>query len=244
LRTDHYFDNPSPSRDHGFESRGASWYLSQAAQAFRANNFTSAALHLGCFAHGLEDRSSPIHSFGGFGARRSAVEQRLNTTAICQHHIGSPICDLIFWGADDHADVYGVPGYVPLALGADAASAGVAVGARMEEQAAHSREVIERPGGYADSHIQDPEWVSPAPPFESWPGRCTLSNPAPVLVAVAALRQSHIQPDRRSPRRDGAAVDAARRRRHLHRLAALQDTQRLFRRCRDFGHFDCRSACG
>ena len=75
----------------------------------------SRSLHLGCFAHGLEDRSSPIHSFGGFGARRSAVEQRLNTTAICQHHIGSPICDLIFWGADDHADVYGVPGYVPLA---------------------------------------------------------------------------------------------------------------------------------
>eukprot|EP01047_Picozoa_sp_COSAG01_P105312 COSAG01_NODE_34538_length_546_cov_0.577181_1_plen_80_part_00 len=68
------------------ESRGAAWYLAQAAAGFSSSNLTKAMLHLGCFAHGIEDRSSPYHAYGGFEDSKHAVEEEHNLTAICEAH--------------------------------------------------------------------------------------------------------------------------------------------------------------
>ena len=57
----HYFTE-TPPQNAGFEARGAAWYIGRAADAFRKGNVTEATLLLGCFAHGLEDRSSPYVS--------------------------------------------------------------------------------------------------------------------------------------------------------------------------------------
>ena len=67
----HYFDS-TPSANAGIEARGASWYVSKAAAALRAGHVDVAFLHLGCFAHALQDRSSPYHAFGGAAAAKQA----------------------------------------------------------------------------------------------------------------------------------------------------------------------------
>ena len=53
------------------ETKGGEWYIAMSAAAFKAGNLTKAMLHLGCFAHGMEDRSSPYHAFGGYEAQRT-----------------------------------------------------------------------------------------------------------------------------------------------------------------------------
>ena len=161
----HYFQQP-PASDLGMEGRGGAWYIQQAAEAFRDKNVTKAALHLGCFAHGIEDRSSPYHAFGGFAAQRTAVETAHNLTAICTSHwpqmqpIERPRCEILFWGATEPSlQQFNTPGYQPLLLGADPTAAGAAVGARMEALAAASREICARPvSGYVATHLTDDNW--------------------------------------------------------------------------------------
>jgi hypothetical protein len=161
----HYFTEP-PAADLGIEGRGGVWYLEQASRAFADGNVTKAALHLGCFAHGIEDRSSPYHAFGGFDQQKIAIETQNNLTATCKAHWPEmqpsqrPRCEILFWSpTEPSAAEFGAPGYAPLLLGPTAAAAGVAVGARMAELAATSREIAARPGdGYVVSHLQDSNW--------------------------------------------------------------------------------------
>ena len=158
----HYFTE-SPAADLGIEGRGATWYLEQASRAFADHNVTKAALHLGCFAHGIEDRSSPYHGpFGGFDDQKAAIEEQYNLTAICKSHWPEmppsqrPRCEILFWSPHEPtADEFGAPGYKPLLLGPTTAAAGAAVGARMAELAATSREIASRPEtGYVVSHLK------------------------------------------------------------------------------------------
>ena len=51
-----------------------------------------------------------------------------------------------------------VPGYTPVLLGNDTASAGMVVGGRMEEISAVSRQLTVMPGGYVDLHLRDQAW--------------------------------------------------------------------------------------
>jgi len=129
----HYFTK-TPPQNLGFEGRGAAWFFARAAAALLAGNVKDAALFLSCFAHGLEDRSSPYHNFGGFEKQRDAIDQRYNLTSTCKDNIkgSSARCFVLFWAANDDAMTISVDGYEPLVLGADAATAGAAVGARME----------------------------------------------------------------------------------------------------------------
>ena len=189
----HYFTEP-PAADLGMEGRGAVWYLEQASRAFAGGNVTKAALHLGCFAHGIEvrsstafrlfrnstvfstiylstdfhfdaqHRSSPYHAYGGFDKQKIAIETQHNLTGICKAHWPEmqpsqrPRCEVLFWSPKEPTD-FGTQGYAPLLLGPSAAAAGAAVGARMAELAANSREISSRPGdGYVVSHLQDKQW--------------------------------------------------------------------------------------
>eukprot|EP01050_Picozoa_sp_SAG11_P005559 SAG11_NODE_397_length_9785_cov_3.709581_3_plen_210_part_00 len=121
---------------------------------------TAAALYLSCFAHGLEDRSSPYHNFGGFEAQRSAIDSRYKLTATCKANRpgDSARCFVLFWASGDDGIDVDVPGYTPLLLGADAAAAGAVIGGRMEEVSASSRELTLAPGGYVEQHLKDPDW--------------------------------------------------------------------------------------
>lgn len=181
----HYFTE-TPAADLGIEGRGAIWYLEQTTQAFADNNVTKAALHLGCFAHGIEDRSSPYHAFGGFDEQKSAIEAKYNLTAICKSHWPEmppsqrPRCEILFWSPHEPtAKQFDAPGYKPLLLGPTVVAAGTAVGARMAELAATSREIAARPEtGFVASHLNDDQW---------WLG--TASNAT--IVAMAEMgRQS------------------------------------------------------
>eukprot|EP01051_Picozoa_sp_SAG22_P016198 SAG22_NODE_2243_length_2799_cov_3.216296_2_plen_381_part_00 len=157
----HYFTE-TPPQNLGFEGRGGAWYLTHASAALRAGHVSDAALFLSCFAHGMEDRSSPYHNFGGYEAERAAMDQRYNLTATCKKNIkgSSARCFVLFWAPDDGGMDVAVDGYQPLLLGADAASAGMAIGGRMEEISAMSRELTLRPGGYIDEHLKDADWWS------------------------------------------------------------------------------------
>jgi hypothetical protein len=159
----HYFTETPPA-NLGFEGRGGAWYIERAAAAFSANDTTAAALFLSCFAHGLEDRSSPYHNFGGFEAQRNAVDAQYNLTATCKAHRpgDSARCFVLFWAPSDGGIDVTIPGYEPLLLGADVAAAGEAIGARMEEISASSREITLAPGGYVDEHLKDQAWWSDA----------------------------------------------------------------------------------
>ena len=156
----HYFTETPPA-NQGFEARGGTWYIDRAASALRAGNTTAAALFLSCFAHGLEDRSSPYHNFGGFESQRSAIDARYKLTATCTANRGpgdSARCFVLFWASNDAGIDVAVPGYEPLLLGADAAAAGPVIGGRMEEISAESRELTLAPGGYVEQHLKDPAW--------------------------------------------------------------------------------------
>jgi hypothetical protein len=106
--------------NEGIEGRGATWYINNIAAALKNGNVTAAALYMSCFAHGMEDRSSPYHSFGGFEAERDALDAKYNITATCEAHPdhGSP-CFVKFWAATDNGLDVSVPGYTPVLLGAD-----------------------------------------------------------------------------------------------------------------------------
>ena len=98
----HYFTD-TPEADHAMESRGAVWYVMRIAEAFHSKNVTKAMLHLGCFAHGMGDRSSPYHAYGGFDDVKAAVEAAHNLTAICEAHKSEMPpsqrgrCEILFW---------------------------------------------------------------------------------------------------------------------------------------------------
>lgn len=155
----HYFTE-TPPLNQGFEGRGGAWYIDRAAAAFRAGNTTDAALYLSCFAHGLEDRSSPYHNFGGFEAQRAAIDTKYQLTATCKAHLGADgaRCFVLFWASNDAGIEVTVPGYTPVLLGNDTASAGMVVGGRMEEISAVSRQLTVMPGGYVDMHLRDQAW--------------------------------------------------------------------------------------
>ena len=154
----HYFTEP-PALNQGFEARGGAWYIEHAAAAFRAGNITDAALYLSCFAHGLEDRSSPYHNFGGFEAQRTAIDTKYELTATCKaHRADGARCFVLFWASNDAGIDVSVPGYTPILLANDTASAGTVVGGRMEEISAASRQLTVMPGGYVDLHLRDPDW--------------------------------------------------------------------------------------
>lgn len=161
----HYFTQP-PADDRSMEAKGAAWYIAQAATAFSVHNITKAMLHLACFAHGMEDRSSPYHAFGGFDSEKADFEAKYNLTAVCKSHWPQmppsqrPRCEILFWGPNEPSLAnFAVPGgYKPKLLGASPAAAGMVVGARMEAIANHSRFVASRPGGYIESHLKDDNW--------------------------------------------------------------------------------------
>lgn len=155
----HYFTE-TPAQNIGFEGRGGAWYLMKASAALRAGNTSDAALFLSCFAHGMEDRSAPFHNFGGYEAERALIDQRYNLTATCKNNIkgSSARCFVLFWACNDADMDVGVEGYQPLVLGATASAAGAAIGARMEEISAVSRELTLQPGGFLDEHLKDPNW--------------------------------------------------------------------------------------
>lgn len=127
----------------------------------REGNATAAALYLGCFAHGLEDRSSPYHAFGGADAVKAAVEAKYNLTATCKANAppaSTGRCEILFWGANDGNLNLSAAGYTPLVLGTSLDAIGEVVGGRMEAMAAESRELMLMPGGYVDAHLADPGW--------------------------------------------------------------------------------------
>lgn len=159
----HYF-NETPSVNEGIEARGASWYLGRAALALRGGNLSTAALHLGCFSHALQDRSSPYHAWGGYTAAKKRVEVEYRTTETCLASNLSAAdkrrCEILFWAPGNEPAVnWSAGGYAPIVLGASAAEAGAAVGARLEELAARARGVMLRPtDGFVASHLRDGDW--------------------------------------------------------------------------------------
>ena len=96
----HYFTE-TPVANEGIEARGAAWYIEKAAAALQSGNATAAALYLSCFSHGLEDRSSPYHCYGGYTDQKSEVDAKYNITGICNAHPDHSKrgCDVIFWYA-------------------------------------------------------------------------------------------------------------------------------------------------
>jgi hypothetical protein len=167
----HYFTE-TPPQNQGIEARGAAWYIGRAAAALRAGNVTSAAALLGCFGHGLEDRSSPYHAFGGAEVAKAAIEAKYNLTATCQAHAPPASvkrCEILFWSADDSNLDVTVPGYTPLVLGASLEEIGAVVGGRMEELATSAREFITMPGGYIETHLNDSKW---------WTGKASAATRA------------------------------------------------------------------
>jgi hypothetical protein len=142
------------------------WYFTKASAAFKAGNVTAAMLHLGCFAHGMEDRSSPYHAFGGYDDQKTKFESEHNLTGVCKSHWPQmqpsqrPRCEILFWGCQEPTLAgFGVPGgYTPKLLGATPEAAGQAVGTRMEAIANHSRVVASRPNGFVQTHLQDENW--------------------------------------------------------------------------------------
>lgn len=175
----HYF-NHTPPENAGIEARGAAWYIASAATALRAGNLSAAGLHLGCFAHALQDRSSPYHAWGGHEDARAATEARLRTIETCEQRrresnssLAFKLCEIKFWSPGDASEAavqWGVPGgsYTPSLLGGSAEAAGAAVGTRLQALAAGSRALMARPGtGYEATHLRDDSWWADIPPKAS-----------------------------------------------------------------------------
>ena len=151
-----------PAADQAIHARGAPFYLTQKP----SGNVTKAIaiLLLGCFSHGVEDRSSPYHAYGGFDTAKAAVEaDTASPPSVTRTKLR---CGLASAGAarsgsrtEPSTEGFGAPGYAPIVLGNTAAAAAAAVGARMEALAAGSREIAARPEtGYLAEDLQDPGW--------------------------------------------------------------------------------------
>ena len=181
--TFHYFDFDAPENLRR-ATAGAGWVLANAAAAFRAGNADQAALYLTVMAHGIEDRSSPYHAWGGNRTSQAAADTLYNISATCSKLCPSPAsCGgntcrpdlhcLLFWALDDggpdrigsrspksstnmYCPANRGQAYTPRVLGQSVASAAVAIGQRMEQQALDAQAIMLRPRtGYIASHLRD-----------------------------------------------------------------------------------------
>ena len=147
----HYFHFP-PADSRGRYIRGAQWYFEHMIEAFRDNRPADAAQYAGTFAHAVEDRSSTVHAWDGYGDERHAIEKKYGLTTAMKHGMS------VFWFIDDNAVEAAIPDYTPQLLGPSVEAAAAAVGQRMEAISDESRALLADPeNGYLAAHRED-DW--------------------------------------------------------------------------------------
>lgn len=187
--TYHYFDQ-APAENQRRAGAGAAWAISHAVAALRLGLARESALFLVGLAHGVEDRSSPYHAWGGDRTAQAAADARYNISKTCARLCPGGTCPgdnacrpelncLLFWALDDGAPRWnrtaslqphalnsycprpGQP-YVPTVLGSRIANIGIIVGARMQAQALAARAIMVRPEtGFIAEHLKD-NWTAGA----------------------------------------------------------------------------------
>lgn len=146
----HYFSFPVEDTRARAE-RGAAWYFERIAEAFQDGRPEDAAQYAGGFAHTIEDRSSTVHAWDGYGEERNAVEEKHNLDAERKHGMS------VFWFINDKGLDASIEGYQPKMLGPDSKRAGREAGKRLEELAGFSQAILSGSDGYLGAHLQD-DW--------------------------------------------------------------------------------------
>ncbi len=152
--TYHYF-NFSPSENAGRAERGAEWYFDRIVEAFLDDRDEDAAQFAGSFAHAIQDRSSTVHAWDGYGAERSAVETQHGLDSHLMHGIS------LFWFINDNNVSADIAGYDPLMLGTNAAEAAQELSVRLQSLNDASRANLSDPARYLGSHLNE-DWTNNA----------------------------------------------------------------------------------
>jgi hypothetical protein len=143
--TYHYF-NFSPSENAGRAERGAEWYFDRIVEAFLDDRDEDAAQYAGSFAHAIEDRSSTVHAWDGYGAERSTVESQNGV-------------NMQFWFINDNNVSADIAGYDPLMLGTNSAEAAQELSVRLQSLNDESRANLSDTNRYLGSHLND-DWMN------------------------------------------------------------------------------------
>ena len=150
----HYFSFP-PKETRARAERGARWYFDRIAEAFRDGRPEDAAQYAGGFAHSIEDRSSTVHAWDGYGEERHTVEKRHKLDAALKHGMS------VFWFINDKGLDACIDGYEPRMLGPDSKTAGREAGKRLKKLAEFSQAILSDPEGYLGAHLED-DWENAA----------------------------------------------------------------------------------
>ena len=152
--TYHYFSFPPPENAARSE-RGAAWYIDRMIEAFQDNRSEDAAQYAGSFAHAIQDRTSPVHAWDGYGAERAAVEAANGLDSHLLHGLS------LFWFIDDSGVDADIGGYDPVMLGANAAEAAQEAAVQLQNINDASRTNLSDSAGYLGSHLND-DWTNGA----------------------------------------------------------------------------------
>ena len=146
----HYFSF-SEAENLARATRGGQWYFEKMQSAFRDNRPADAAQLAASLAHAIEDRSSTVHAWDGYGALRAKVEARYRVDS--EKKFGMSV----FWFIDDKGVDASIGDYQPRLLGTTPAAAGRQLAQRLQRVSKNSRIILSHQDGYVGPHLKD-DW--------------------------------------------------------------------------------------
>jgi len=153
----HYFGYPE-AENRARAERGATWYYTRMVKAFRDGDAVAAATYAGSFAHAIEDRSSPVHAWDGYGTQREAFETQHAAQGLQKPENsfrGNARSFSLFWFLSDAGVKFDLGRYKPKLLGSTIEEAAIETAKRFQAITEKSRGMLTDPRKFLSAHLKD-----------------------------------------------------------------------------------------